>query len=327
MPPPDTFLAFLRDVFDLNALKTDLHEVRDYLELAVEWIFIFVGLWVAYLHLREKAIDYFERLRDKEHRFRVRTTIVKDMMDEQQTQTAKLRRLRVSKNMKKLILDPWPTIVPLNSEEERDAELAQFYSVPGRLGTQEEPNENTLRNETKFLLNLSLDEQLRAHREYSTLLIYTLDEKLDDILSPPEFIAAQPVGKECFTYEAHFPPTRRFVRRKAPGDTKRRDKPIVRVFKGSPENKRELRYESYTRQGRNPISWYWQRFVNKFRTRYHVMGGSTDFGDRVGKHDWFRVTILKPPQKEDIHICWCMEGDPATLWNWCSHAADDHKKA
>ena len=315
-----------RIVESLSHFYEYLVALYEYLHHAIALIFIIVGIWVAYLHLREMVIDYFERFRDKEHRYRVRTTVVKDMMGEEQTQTAKLRRLRVSKNMKKLILDPWPTIIPFNKEEERRAELAQFYSVPGRLGTQEETNENTLRNETKFLLNLSLDEELKAHREYSTLLIYTLDEKLDDILGPPEFIAAQPVGEECFTYEAHFPPDRKFVRSKGHGNGNRKDKPKVRVFKGPPGDEHELRYESYTRRGKNRISWYLLRFVNKFRTRYHVMGGNTDFGDRLGKHDWFRVTILKPPQDEDIHICWCMEGDP-TLWNWCSHVADDHKKA
>src|SRR5690349_9271194 len=307
-------------VHDIGELLKLLYE---YLHLIIAWIFIIVGIWVAYLHLRELARDYFERLRDKEHRYRVRTTMVKDMMEEEWTQTAKLRRLRVSKTTNRLVLDPWPTIIPVNGEE-RDGNLAQFYSVPGRLGTQKEVDENTNRVEKKFMLNLSRDEELKAHREYSTMLIYTLDEKLDDILGPPEFVAAQPVGEEYFTYEAHFPPHRRFVRNTTIDDPKRKDKPKVRIYKGPPKDGHELRYESYTRHDQNVVRWKLSQFVNRFRTRYHVMGGRSDFGDRLGRHDWFRVTILKPPQDEDIHICWCMEGDD--IWEWCSHTKDEHQK-
>ena len=300
-----------------------LNRVYEALHLIIAWIFILVGIWVAYLHLRELARDYFERLGDKEHRYRVRTTTVKDMMDENSTETAKLRRLRVSKTTNKLMLDPWPTIIPVVGEE-RDAELAQFYSVPGRLGTQKVADDEADRVKKKFLLELSQDEELKAHREYSTLLIYTLDETLDDILGPPGFVAEQPVGEECFTYEAHFPEGRRFIRSQTIDDPKRKDKPKVRIFKGPPKNGHELRYESYTRHGHNILSWKLSRFVNSFRTRYHVMGGRSDFGDRLGRHDWFRVTILKPPQDEDIHICWCMEGDD--IWEWCSHTKDEHQK-
>ena len=307
-------------VHDVGELLKLLYE---YLHLIIAWIFIIVGIWVAYLHLRELARDYFERLRDKEHRYRVRTTTVKDMMDENSTQTAKLRRLRVSKTTNTLMLDPWPTIIPVVGDE-RDAELAQFYSVPGRLGTQKVADDEANRIKKKFLLGLSRDEELKAHREYSTLLIYTLDETLDDILSPPGFVAEQPVGEECFTYEAHFPQGRRFIRSKTIDDPKRKDKPKMRIFKGLPENGHELPYESYTRHDQNIVSWKLSRFVNSFRTRYHVMGGQSDFGDRLGRHDWFRVTILKPPQDEDIHICWCMEGDQ--IWEWCSHTPDEHRK-
>ena len=297
-----------------------LERILHYLHIVPIVIFFIVGIVVAAKDIAERLADYFERLRDKEHRYRVRTTIVKDLMGETETQTAKLRRLRVSKSTNKLILDPWPSIIPVDSEQERKAKLAQFFSVPGRLGLQTETDEDTGRPATKFLVNLSRDEELRAHHEYSTLLVYTLDETLDDILGPPEFIAAQPVGEECFTYEVHFPPQRRFVRRKSV-----KDKPRIRCYKGPIAEGKELRYESYTRQNKSRLAWHWTRFINRFRTRYHVLGGRTDFGDRLGTHDWFRVTVLKPPKKEDIHICWCMEGDPIG-WKWCAHKADEHKK-
>ena len=313
----------------LEQILEFLNGLYEYLHGTIALIFIIVGIWVAYLHLKELALDYFERFRDKEHRYRVRTTTVKDMMHERWTQTAKLRRLRVSKTTNNLILDPWPTIIPVDSDKERSAKLAQFYSVPGRLGTQTQMNEETMRIETKFLLALSREEAFKGHREYSTMLIYALDEKLEDILGPPEFVAAQPVGEECFTYEVHLPPNRRFVRGKVNDEPRRKETPQIRVFKGSPKHGHELRYESDRRRDQNLVRWKLGRFVNRFRTRYHVDGDRTDFGDPRGVHDWFRVTILKPPRDEDIHICWCMEGDP--VWDWCagshSHVPDNHRWA
>lgn len=300
-----------------------LKEIPHYLHIVLVIAFSIIGIWVAVRHVKELLADYFERLRDKEHRYRVRTTIVKDMMDEEQTQTAKLRRLRVSKSHKELILDPWPSIIPVDSSQERPAKLTHFYSVPGRLGTQEDP---AIRMEKKFRLLLGRDEELKKHREYSTLLVYTLGEKIDEILTPPAFIAVQPVGRECFTYEAHFPPSRKFVRNKDLEDPYSKQEPRIKVYKDVEDRQHELRYEPYGWRGQgNLLRRLWTRFTNSFRTRYHVIGGRTDFGDGHGEHDWFRVTILKPPQDKEIHICWCMQDDPI-VWAWCSHTAEDHKK-
>ena len=299
-----------------------LKEIWHILEYVIVGAFTIIGILVAARHLKELFADYFDRLRDKEHRYRVRTTIVKDMMDEEQTQTAKLRRLRVSKSLKELILDPWPSIVPVDSKEQRLAQLSHFYSVPGRLGIQDGL---ATPPEKKFMLRLGRDEELKKHREYSTLLVYTLGEGIDAILTPPGFIAVQPVGEECFTYEAHFPASRKYVRNKDLEDPYSKEEPRIKVYKDVEDKQHELRYEPSGWKGKgNLLRRLWTKFINRFRTRYHVIGGRTDFGDGHGKHDWFRVTILKPPQDKEIHICWCMQNDPA--WGgWCSHTKEDHK--
>ncbi len=305
---------------NMDQIAELLKTIQEYLHWPLVIVFSAVGLWVALIHLKEMLADYVERFRDKEHRYRIRTTIVKDLMDETVTQTAKLRRLRVSKNLKEVILDPWPTIIPENSDP-RPGNLTHFYSVPGRLGTQNDPAR--VDDGKKFLLVLGRDEELKKHKEYSTLLVYTLQEPLDEILKPPAFIAVQPVGKECFTYEAHFPAGRRFVRNKNLEDPNSVIEPRIKVYRGKEEKERELIYEPYGWSKDRGLRKIWAPVRNKFRTRYHVIGGRTDFGDGHGAHDWFRVIVLKPPQNENIVICWCMQNDPTT-WKWCSHTAEDH---
>jgi len=304
----------------IEGIQVVLETIFHYLHLILIIPFLVVGIGVAVHHGYELAKDYFERFGDVERRYRVRSTIVKDMMGEHQSQTAKLRRLRVSRNHVKLILDPWPSIVPLNSNQERPAKLSHFYSVPGRLGIENDQ----ATNEKKFVVILGRDEELKKHQEYSTLLGYTLNEEIDEILTPPGFIAVQPVGKSCFTYEAHFPPDRKFVRNKNLADPYANEEPRIKVYEEVEDKQHELRYEPSGSTGTGRLVRMWTRFINSFRTRYHVIGGRADFGDGHGKHDWFRVTILKPPQDTEIHICWCMQND--RLWGgWCTHNEDEHK--
>lgn len=307
----------------LEQIKEVLKTMKEYLEYLPILIFLLVGIWVAAHHLKERLADYLEWFRDEDPKPRVRTTIVKDMMENDKTQTVKLRRLRVSKSHSQLVLDPWPSIIPVDSEQERPAELEHFYSVPGRLGKDQDPTKPL---EDKFKVFLGRDEQLKKHREHSTLLVYTLGEKIDVILTPPYFVAAQPVGKESFTYEVHFPADRKFVRNKNIEDPYSDEEPRIKVYKGVADKKNQLLYERYGFSGKgNLLGRLWAKVTNRFRTRYHVIGGRADFGDKHGQHDWFRVTVLRPPQDKKIRICWCMQGDPIT-WAWCSHTEEDHKK-
>jgi hypothetical protein len=306
----------------IDALKTILETIFHYLEYILVVPFLVVGIGVAVHHGYEMAKDYFERFGDVERRYRVRSTIVKDMLGDHQSQTAKLRRLRVSRNHVKLILDPWPNIVPIDTKKERPAKLSHFYSVPGRLGIENDQ----ATNEKKFVIILGRDEELKKHQEYSTLLGYTLNEEIEEILTPPGFIAVQPVGKSCFTYEVHFPPNRKFVRNKNLADPYSNEEPRIKVYKEIDDKEHELSYESYGWTDKGLLVRLWTRFKNISRTRYHVIGGRADFGDGHDTHDWFRVTILNPPQDKEIRICWCMQNDPA--WGgFCSHTEEEHKPA
>lgn len=305
----------------IEGIKVILETIFHYLHLILIIPFFVVGIGVAVHHGYERLKDYFERFGDVERRYRVRSTIVKDMMEDDRSQTAKLRRLRVSRTHKKLVLDPWPNIVPLNTKEERRAKLSHFYSVPGRLGIETDP----ATEKTNFVIILGRDEELKRHQEYSTLLVYTLDERIDVLLTPPGFIAVQPVGKKCFTYEAHFPPSRKFVRNKNLEDPNSNEEPRIKVYKEIEDKQHKLPYAPSGWRGRgNFLVRLLTRFRNMFRARYHVIGGRNDFNDGHGMHDWFRVTILKPPQRKEIHICWCMQNDPR--WGgWCSHTEEEHK--
>jgi hypothetical protein len=275
--------------------------------------FLIVGIWVTVHHIKERLTDYVEWFRDKD-RFRVRTTIVKHMMGEERTQIAKLRRIRVSRRHEELILDPWPRML-LDDGKAYDADLDHFYSVPGILGEKQVPGEPK-----KFILSLKQDEVLRPHKEDSTFLAYILNEKIDGFLTPPYFTAIPPVGEESFTYEVHFPSPRRYVR---DSDKKNEQKPKIKVYHGDLDGdldarpELELPYEpfGFAELEGNKLRRLWLKAANLFQTRYHVVGGSGNFGDKRGVHDWFRVTILKPPQNRKIHICWSMQGDLKT-WPW-----------
>lgn len=276
-----------------------LETIYKTLEYPVIIYFSIVAIWVTVHHVREWLADQFQWVGDKDERYRIRTTIVKQMMNQHQTKIAKIRRLRVSKFHKKLSLDSFPK---MTDAKEPWANLADYYSVPGRLGTSYDPGNG----QKQFDLILGRDEQFRAHKEYSTMMVYTVDEPLDRFLTPPDFVAIQPVGKDCFTYEVHFPKTSLFIRDPTIADSESHEKPKIKVYDGDRDPQHELIYEPYDLPGNFPRR-VWTTVTNKFRTRYHVTGGRHDFGDRHAEHDWFRVTIFRPPQKKNIHICWSMQ--------------------
>jgi hypothetical protein len=282
----------------------------------VVFVFSAAGIVVALYHLKEFLIDHWVKRYRPHNDYRLRTTIVKDMMKDSYQKTTKLRRLRAVKHCNELILDPWPHIIPENPRDERLARLKDFYAVPGRLGISAYPGSPL---EKKFKVFLDRDEALRPHREYSTLVAYVMNEKIDATLLPPYFAAIPPVGKESFTYEAHFPPDRRYVRDQMNPEST--DYPKIKVYEGPPppDNGRELRYEPYKFEALegNLLRKVWMKVTNKFRTRYHVSGGRHDFEDGNGEHDWFRVVIFRPPQDAEVSVCWCMEGD-AIVRPWCS---------
>jgi hypothetical protein len=297
-------------------LQHALELVEKYLARVVVTAFTVAGILVAFYHLKEFLRDYWVKRFRKHEDYRLRTTIIKDMMTPGHQQTIKFRRLRAIKHCTELTIDPWPHIVPENSNEERLGKLKDFYSLPGRLGVSDNPG---IPLDRKFKLILDEDEWLKPHREYSTIIAYVMNEKIEATLFPPYFAAIPPVGRESFTYEAHFPPNYRYVR--DPANRENRTYPKIKVYEGQPppENGKELRHEPFkfaAFQG-NFVRRGWTKLTNKLRTRYHVSGGRHNFEDGRGEHDWFRVTVFRPPQKTEISICWCMEGDPIDR-PWCS---------
>lgn len=295
----------------LSGLEEILKKILESLHIAIVALFFGVGIFVAAHHIKEFLADHWIK-KFRRAKYRLRTTVVKDMIDEEQTITAKLRRLRAVEDCDELTLDPWPVIVAEDGTE-RPAKLEHFYSVPGRLEKSQDPERPT---DTKFKLIFSESERLKPHRDYSTLLAYVANENADATLLPPYFAAIPPVGKESFTYEVHFPPGRQYVRAK--GNPENPESPQVKIYKGPPPPKKghEIRYEPSVPPNEHRFNWRLTKFFNLFRSRYHVTGGRYDFGDGRGEHDWFRVTIFRPPQDEEISICWSMQGDPVTR-PWC----------
>lgn len=290
--------------------------IEKYIGRAVVLVFSVAGILVALYHLKEFLLDHWIKRFRKHEDYRLRTTIIKDMMEEDHQQTIKFRRLRAIKHCKQLTIDPWPHIVPEDLTGERLAKLKDFYSLPGRLGISDNPG---IPLDRKFKLILDRDEWLRPHREYSTIITYVMNEQLDATLFPPYFAAIPPVGKESFTYEVHFPPNHRYVRDH--NNPENETYPRIKVYKGQPppDSGKELRYEPFKFKAfrGNFFRKVWTKVTNKVCTRYHVSGGRHNFDDGHGEHDWFRVTVFRPPQKAEISICWCMEGDEIER-PWCS---------
>lgn len=259
------------------------------------------------VHIKEYVADKLVK-RFRRKKFRLRTTIVKDMLGKTTTQTTKLRRIRAVEALNELILDPWPHMVDENGQE-RLAQVPNFYCIPG-FAARHESNDLL---ETKFRMIYDDDHKLKPHREYSTLMAYTLEESIEATLLPPFFGAIQPVGKESFAYEVHFPEDKRYIRDGANPNNK--EYPLIKVYRGEapPKPGRLIRYEQNgLRKWRQALGI----IVHGSRARYHVTGGRRDFRDGHDLHDWFRVTVCRPPQKEEITICWCMEGD-TTPRAWC----------
>jgi len=293
-----------------------LFEVLGYILILA---FFVVGIWTAVQHVKEFLADHWIRRFRKDSKFRVKETIIKDICDETQTQRAKLRRLRVTEPTEELIVDPWPSVIPQDMKA-KATKLFSFYSLPGRLETKGPGVDGG----KQFRLILDKDEEFRLHREYSTLLVYVINVQLDALLSPPFFVARKPVGIERLTYEVHVPPERFYVRDTTNGENGR--KPKVRVYYETCDEQHELLCdpEGFRNLRGNILFRLWVKLTKVFRGRYYVKGDRTDFGDPRGEHDWFRVTILRPPQKRDIYICWCMQGD-IEKWPWCTHTDNEHK--
>lgn len=247
---------------------------NEYLEL----VLIVYGLYIGSHHLWEIIADYVEI---RENPYRVKTTMVKDLVSNNRTERTKLRQLRVRKTCDSLQTDPLPEIAPYR------VRVSSYHSLPGIA--------NIFHRGTRFfVVGLGPDEKLKPHRDHSVLLSYTMEESIETLFDPnPEFIARQPAGKNRLVYEVHLPPEWRYRRES-----------------GSNNPQIEVQLIVKDETNRNGVSKRPLKRERWFGKRWEVVGGRESWPN-YPEHDWFRVSIKKPPRKgEGIRIGWFWDDRP-----------------
>jgi len=159
---------------------------------------------------REILADRIGKL--KKRKYRVKSTVIKDIIREDHTECIKLRQLRVYNDTQMLSIDSAPYVVETGAQ----IKTSNLYSIPGRADISP-----TRKIDIRFLE----DEKLKPFRDHSVVLGYTLNATLEEQYEPPGVLAKQPVGKDCLVYEAHFPKGRYYERAGANSD-----KPKMRVY-------------------------------------------------------------------------------------------------
>jgi hypothetical protein len=165
---------------------------------------------------REILADRIGKLKKEE--YRVKVTVIKDLIREDHTETIKLRQLRVYNDTKILSFDTQPYVV----ETGKYIPLKNLYSIPGRAD---------VTPDRKIDIRFLDDERLKAFRDHSVVLGYTCDATLEEMYGEPGLVAKKPVGTDCLVYEAHFPKNRFYKRQSSEGDL---NKPeiVIKTSKG-----------------------------------------------------------------------------------------------
>jgi len=257
-----------------------LKEVLDTIPLTIDVILLILtligavyGAAKALLEVPDFVKDWWDRLQDRS--YRVKTTMVKVMIGEDQTQIIKLRNVRVHTVRESLELDPVPTYGPGTARDDREAELPKghyqsdffktHYSVPGRSSVVPEAGGN------KFRIDFPSDEQLSPHHDHPILLCYFLNERLGTLFDPPYVEASQPVGSERLVIEVTFPPGWRL-----------KDKSTA--------------VETVDSEG-NPLKTLDSKRARIFHYKYRLGPGQEPT-------HWIRAVIRKPPQDHAIRLRW-----------------------
>lgn len=168
-----------------------LSDALETARIVIEVPLIIYAVFRGTQELREIIADQLGKLR--KDKFRVKWTVVKDIIREDHTETIKLRQLRVSNETQILSIDVAPYIV----ETGASAKASNFYAIPGRAD---------ISPANKIDIRFLEDEKLKTYRNHSVLLGYTINEKLEVVYGEPGILAKQPVGEDYLVYEAHFPP-------------------------------------------------------------------------------------------------------------------------
>jgi hypothetical protein len=165
---------------------------------------------------REALADRIRKLKKEE--YRVKVTVIKELIREDHTETIKLRHLRPYVNTKILSFDTQPYVV----ETRKYIPLKNLYSIPGRAD---------VTPERKIDIRFLDDERLKPFHDHPVVLGYTCDATLDEMYGEPGLVAKQPVGTDCLVYEAHFP-RNRFYKRENDGEDFNKPKIVVKTSKG-----------------------------------------------------------------------------------------------
>ena len=200
--------------------------------------------------------------------FRVRSTTLKALIGEEETEVIKLRKVRMYKTQRLLdAFDIVPEVYdPAHPNDARPARTRGLYSIPG---TAQETQDG-------ILVRISEDEEpFLPLRDHNVVVGYMLTEKIDDLFKPepPQLTARAPVGWERLVIEVHLPPDLQFKRDPISGATK------AKVFT----------------QRQNE-----QQIPAKIKRHIH------DFNDGLGPVEWVRAVVQRPPNRgeQDIVFEW-----------------------
>lgn len=230
----------------------------------------FPGIWGTWLPSRRGPAKAFQ----------VRSTTIKALIGEEETEVIKLRKVRVYKKQTMLeSFDFIPEVYdPAHPNEIRTAQTKGLYSIPGTA-------QDVIEDSSIFVKVNEDEEEFLPLRDHNVVVGYIMTEKLDPLWNPepPQMTARAPVGSERLVMEIHLPPTRRFKRDQSSGSV------TAKVYQKPP----------------NAVATEIQSKVTR-----HVH----DFRDGLGPVEWIRAVILKPPKKGgvDIVLEWGWEPKPAS---------------
>ena len=248
--------------------------ILDVIGIVLGLVLALRGAVKAFSEVPEFLKDWLDRLRHRP--FRVKTTTMKVIISERQTQVVKLRTVRTHEKLVRLDLDPVPVYGPGSRTKDHAATLnASQYAVPGRSAVVPWERRN------RFEISFMPDEQLEPHRDHSVVLSFIMEEAIEVLYEDVFFEAEQPLGSERFVMEIYF----------APGwKLKERGGKAGQVFTvdRDGDKKKEL-----------------------LQPRAHVKSyRSVDFHDGRGNIDFIRAIIHKPPQDHNIRLEWDWEKRP-----------------
>ncbi len=241
-------------------------------------ILALIGLPAAIYGFYQAALDFpgifdsFGRGKQSEGKnFQVRSTTLKALIGEEETEVIKLRKIRVYRKQSQLNdFDYVPEIYdPAHPNDSRPARIKGLYSIPGT--AQDNP-------ENDISVRLSADEEpFLPLRDHSVVVGYVLTEKIDDLFKPgpPQLTARAPAGAERLIIEVHLPPSLGFQHDQHTGG------PKVKAFTNEPN------------QAPSEVAAKVTRYIH-------------DFNDGRGQVEFIRAVLKKLPKKgaADIVLEW-----------------------